>query len=49
MTIQEILYIESFRDAFILTGTSGLDNEILFTTIMDIPNLHEWLNGGELV
>ena len=23
MTIQEILYIESFRDAFILTGTSG--------------------------
>lgn len=49
MTIREVLRIESFHDAYVMTGESGLDNEVLFTTIMDIPNLYQWLHGGELV
>lgn len=49
MTIKEMLHMKNFHGARILAGNSGLENEVLFTTIMDIPNLHEWLHGGELV
>lgn len=49
ITIQEVLQIPVFKEAYLLTGDTGLKNEILFTTIMDIPNLTEWLHGGELI
>lgn len=49
MTIQEILQIPVFKGACVTAGETGMNNEVLFTTIMDIPNLYEWLNGGELV
>lgn len=49
MTIQEVMQIEVYKEAYLLAGSTGIYNEILFTTIMDIPNLAEWLHGGELI
>lgn len=48
-TIRESLSVGRLSEAKVIVGNSGLDREIKSVTIMDIPDIADWLTGGELV
>lgn len=49
LTIREALSIGELIHSKVIAGSSGLDREIKSVTIMDIPDIADWLSGGELV
>ncbi len=49
LTVRDSLEIGRLSEARILAGEHGLSREIKSVTIMDIPDLPNWLSGGELV
>lgn len=49
ITVREALTLGRLKEAELLTGSTGLDRKIDGVTIMDIPDIVEWLTGGELV
>ncbi|MEG2071884.1 MAG: PucR family transcriptional regulator ligand-binding domain-containing protein [Oscillospiraceae bacterium] len=49
LTVREALSIESLAETTIRAGKSGLEREISTVTIMDIPEIADWLTGGELL
>lgn len=49
MTVQDALSIQQLETMQIKAGLMGLDREISSVTVMDIPDITDWLNGGELV
>lgn len=49
ITVQEAMTTGRLPEARLLAGESGLHNEISNVTIMDIPEIADWLTGGELV
>ncbi|MFD1175412.1 PucR family transcriptional regulator [Paenibacillus puldeungensis] len=49
ISVRDALSIEQLKEAQLKAGSSGLDREITTVTIMDIPEIVDWLNGGELV
>lgn len=49
ITIEEALGIGRLKEVRPLTGRAGLDRTITGVTIMDIPEIADWLSGGELV
>ncbi len=49
LTIRDALSIGQLERSKIIAGDSGLDREIKSVTIMDIPDIADWLSGGELV
>lgn len=49
ITVKEALSIGRLAEAKLLTGNAGLERTITGTTIMDIPDIVNWLTGGELV
>lgn len=49
MNIKDALEIGRLKEATIYAGKNGIENVISSITIMDIPNIIEWLNGGELL
>jgi len=48
-TVREIMNLEPFSDAQIISGIGGMDNIIKSVTVMDLPDLGNWLKGYELV
>lgn len=49
LTLGEALKLEPLRSVQVLAGASGLDREVGFVTVMDAPDLGNWLRGKELV
>ena len=49
ITVREALTTGRLTEATILVGAGGIDREISGVTIMDIPEITDWLTNGELV
>lgn len=49
ITVGDIFSINLLEEVQVKAGQHGLDREIKSVTIMDIPDIIDWLNGGELV
>ena len=49
ITVRELIQMEEMADYTILSGGKGLDREVLTVSVMDAPDVFQWLRGGELV
>jgi purine catabolism regulator len=50
LTVREALQMPIFAQASVIAGAPGLDNEILWAHIVDLPEAkYEWARGGELL
>ncbi len=49
ITVREAMNLGRLTEAELLAGSMGLDREIEGVTIMDIPDIADWLTGRELV
>lgn len=49
LLLSDILNLEVFHDCKIIAGESGLNNEVSFATVMDVPDIVDWLHGGEIL
>ncbi|MCD7875079.1 MAG: PucR family transcriptional regulator ligand-binding domain-containing protein [Acidaminococcaceae bacterium] len=50
VTLNELLEIKDFAERVILVNKQGnLNNQITHVTIMEGPDLYEWITGGEFV
>ena len=49
ISVKDVLKIGKLQQAEVFAGKSGLKNEISFVTVMDVPDIIPWLNGGELL
>lgn len=48
--VRDLLELELIREkAELIAGHSGLDRTVSFVTIMEAPDFHEWVDGGEFV
>ena len=47
LTVGEILNMEELRDYRILCGKRGLNHEVSTVTVMDTPDIEQWLHPGE--
>jgi DNA-binding PucR family transcriptional regulator len=47
LTVREVLEIEELRRARVEAGVAGLNRQVLWVDIVDIPEI--WLSGGEIV
>jgi PucR family transcriptional regulator, purine catabolism regulatory protein len=48
-TVGQILRLPVLEDARILAGRGGLDRVITSVTVGEVPDITDWLSGGELV
>ena len=48
-TVKDMLGMEIFGEAVLLSGTEGLDNEIMGATIIEAPDIVKFINGGEVL
>jgi purine catabolism regulator len=49
ITIREALELSPLQESQVLTGEVGLDREICAVTVMDAPDVVNWLTGNEFV
>lgn len=49
LTVQQALEIGKLQEAVVVAGHQGLDNQILFVNIMEVPEVTKWMKGGELL
>ncbi|MCL5292435.1 MAG: PucR family transcriptional regulator ligand-binding domain-containing protein [Actinobacteria bacterium] len=49
LSLDEILEIESLKDSKILAGEDQLDRLVTGVTVGEVPDIANWLTGGELV
>lgn len=49
LRVSEILKLPILTDARVLAGESGLDREVTQVTVGEVPDIGDWLTGGELV
>ena len=49
MTVQEMLNIPFFSDMIVAGGQDGLFREVTSVSVMDAPDIHEWMKGGEFL
>ncbi|MGI6553500.1 MAG: PucR family transcriptional regulator [Bacillota bacterium] len=49
LTVKEALEINGLNRAIVVAGHQGLENEIKFVNIMEVPEVVRWLRGGELL
>jgi PucR family transcriptional regulator, purine catabolism regulatory protein len=47
--VEDLLNISSLKDAVVLSGKGFLNNVIKGATIMEAPDITDWLKGGELI
>lgn len=47
--VKDLLTISSLKDAVVLSGQNYLNNVIKGATIMEAPDITDWLKGGELI
>lgn len=49
VTVEDILKLKCMDGAELVAGKSGLENNVLNTTIMDVSDITKWLHGGEVL
>ncbi|WZL75078.1 PucR family transcriptional regulator ligand-binding domain-containing protein [Clostridiaceae bacterium 35-E11] len=49
MRVRQLLDIKVLRDAEVVAGAEGIDNIVTGVTIMEAPDIADWLSGGELL
>ncbi len=49
MRVSEIIKLPLLEDARLLAGRKGLDREVSQVTVGEVPDIGDWLTGGELV
>jgi purine catabolism regulator len=49
VTVKRILELEVLKDARILAGAEGLGRRISSVTVGEVPDIADWLSGGEMV
>ncbi|HHW39772.1 MAG TPA: hypothetical protein GXX19_01215 [Syntrophomonadaceae bacterium] len=49
LTVRQIMDIGPLQRSRIISGMGGLDNIVKTVTVMDVPNIENWLKGNEFV
>lgn len=49
VTVQQILDLDVLKDARLLAGAKGTDRRVTSVTVGEVPDIAEWLSGGEMV
>jgi purine catabolism regulator len=49
VTVSQILKLEVLKEARVLAGEAGLDRRVSSVTVGEVPDIADWLSGGELV
>lgn len=49
LLLSDVLNLDIFKDSKIVAGKNALNNEVSFATIMDVPDIVQWLHGGEIL
>ena len=49
ITLKQLLKESVLSDLSLLAGNAGLDNAVRAVSIMDAPDSHKWLKGGEFI
>ncbi len=49
VTVEQILQLPVLKDARLLAGEDGLDRRVASVTVGEVPDIADWLSGGEMV
>lgn len=49
ITVREVMQLEPLRDARVVAGAHKLDNIVGGITIIELPDIVDWLKGGEIL
>ncbi len=49
VTVERILQLEVLKDARLLAGAGGLGRRLTSVTVGEVPDIADWLSGGEMV
>jgi purine catabolism regulator len=49
VTVAQILQLSVLKDARLLAGETGLDRKVSSVTVGEVPDIADWLSGGEMV
>jgi len=49
MTVAEVLKMPAFAEAEVVAGREGLDRPLQWVHLIDIPEMAEWAEAGELL
>ncbi|MBI4744339.1 MAG: PucR family transcriptional regulator ligand-binding domain-containing protein [Actinobacteria bacterium] len=49
LSLRKILKLEGFKGSSVLAGKNGLEREIHSVTVGEVPDIANWLTGGELI
>lgn len=49
VTVKDLLNLQEFNSFALLAGRGGMDNIVTSATVMDTPDVHLWLKGGEIL
>jgi len=49
VTVRQILALDVLKEARLLAGGDGLDRRVTSVTVGEVPDIADWLSGGELV
>ncbi len=49
VSVEKILALEVLKDARVLAGSEGLGRRVSSVTVGEVPDIADWLSGGEIV
>src|SRR5947209_8672344 len=49
LTVHEALTIDGLRNVRVLAGSGGLDRYVTCVNVMEVPDILQWVRGGELL
>jgi purine catabolism regulator len=49
VAVAQILELEVLKEARVLAGADGLDRRVTSVTVGEVPDIADWLSGGEMV
>jgi len=49
ITVKELLYLESMKDAKVIAGEKGLNRKITKLNVMEVPDIINWVGNGEFL
>lgn len=49
LTVRELLETDEFKEYKVIAGSGGVDRKISSVSVMDAPDIYQWLRGGEIL
>ena len=49
LTVNQILHTEGFEEFRVICGNCGINREVSCVSVMDAPDIYNWLQGGEIL